>query len=493
MPAAVTMDTKCLLTISLFCFCLSACYASPDALDEGGDSVVVVDCDLDHDRTNPQLDECFRLGKDFIHQYVKAMKKGRQYKDKCSAYKTFRNCMEPMMRTCPLIKTIYHRHWHPIMDAMDCVCIHDEETCSSEQKCVEDEMDSVMAHRCDDYYLFNNEQNSPQNSCHFLHEHIWCRQNLVSSACGTNAGLFAFHVMKLFHEKKLRREKCELRKDHGFKLFSYGDGCPRNIVQFINNCSRVHLTTQTVLTFREENLVVASSSRPRKINRACDAYDAFRRCVRPIRKSCPHGVRLIYDSEGPIRTYMYKMQYVCSNETVKKNYMENLKCYIPALDSGIEDLCKDRWADLGPYLQNITAYHFYCQQDHDLTRNVIAGLDKLKFCYHTIYTEKCGDQAAGMLSDLIEQVLTDPYVLRLGYKPDCRLHDPALSPTPATPTLKSISTSESILKSTLNDKLRKELLTTRKPKVSSSTGNAASHMTSSYLTLVAMVILLLPK
>lgn len=67
----------------------------------------------------------------------------------------------------------------------------------------------------------------------------------------------------------------------------------------------------------------------------------------------------------------------------------------------------------------------------------------LRLCYVSIYEQKCGKMAGQMISDLIQDALEDPYILRLGYKPNCKLHDPSsehltippdsFEPTPVPP------------------------------------------------------------
>ena len=42
-----------------------------------------MDCHLDDDLTNPDLENCVREGKLFVREYVKAMKRGQNYFDKC--------------------------------------------------------------------------------------------------------------------------------------------------------------------------------------------------------------------------------------------------------------------------------------------------------------------------------------------------------------------------------------------------------------------------
>ena len=53
------------------------------AEDEPAAATALVDCSLDDDLTNMQLDKCLRLGRDFIQTYVKFMKRDKEFDDKC--------------------------------------------------------------------------------------------------------------------------------------------------------------------------------------------------------------------------------------------------------------------------------------------------------------------------------------------------------------------------------------------------------------------------
>lgn len=182
----------------------------------------------------------------------------------------------------------------------------------------------------------------------FLHEFIWCRQNLVSTGCGHTPGQFAFHFLKLYHEKKLRNQQCQIRKHHNFELFGYENGCRRNIIDQINNCSMHYLTKQSVLKFSKDNFVIVRNS-PDKIKTSCkwvalnnsfwcintivdclrmdfhySYYQRFQTCMSHISTSCPHGVRMIYDYIGDMRLYLSKMSYICSSENVTKGIIPAL-------------------------------------------------------------------------------------------------------------------------------------------------------------------------
>ena len=47
-------------------------------------------------------------------------------------------------------------------------------------------------------------------ACSFLQQNVKCKEVLVRTGCGAEAGLFAFHVAKMFRRKKL--EKMEMNK-----------------------------------------------------------------------------------------------------------------------------------------------------------------------------------------------------------------------------------------------------------------------------------------
>ena len=47
-------------------------------------------------------------------------------------------------------------------------------------------------------------------------------------------------------------------------------------------------------------------------------------------------------------------------------YAENLECYQRSATSQ----CDAYWADLTPWLANVTAYQFYCEPANAITRNV---------------------------------------------------------------------------------------------------------------------------
>ena len=47
-------------------------------------------------------------------------------------------------------------------------------------------------------------------------------------------------------------------------------------------------------------------------------------------------------------------------------YAENLKCY----QSSVISQCDQYWKELTPWLSNITAYEFYCEQTNEITRNL---------------------------------------------------------------------------------------------------------------------------
>ncbi len=38
---------------------------------------------------------------------------------------------------------------------------------------------------------------------------------------------------------------------------------------------------------------------------------SYERCVQPIRESCPEGTEILFSFDGPLRTYLLKMKYLC--------------------------------------------------------------------------------------------------------------------------------------------------------------------------------------
>lgn len=44
-------------------------------------------------------------------------------------------------------------------------------------------------------------------------------------------------------------------------------------------------------------------------------------------------------------------------------------------------------------------------------------------CYEHFYSAKCGSAAAAIMGEMIEQAFDDPHYLRMGFRPDCHLHN----------------------------------------------------------------------
>ncbi len=44
----------------------------------------------------------------------------------------------------------------------------------------------------------------------------------------------------------------------------------------------------------------------------CRDFKEYKRCVRPIKKQCSSGTKLVYDYDGRLRTYILKMEYICN-------------------------------------------------------------------------------------------------------------------------------------------------------------------------------------
>ena len=53
---------------------------------------------------------------------------------------------------------------------------------------------------------------------------------------------------------------------------------------------------------------------------------------------------------------------------------------------------------------------------------VFSELGMLRLCYEQVFNESCGNTAATQIGRLIAKAFEDPFYLRMGFKPDCRLH-----------------------------------------------------------------------
>jgi len=61
-------------------------------------------------------------------------------------------------------------------------------------------------------------------SCSFLRERIHCKEALVSSACGVEAGHFAYSVVKLATEKQSTRHGCKITLERDYSgMICYDD------------------------------------------------------------------------------------------------------------------------------------------------------------------------------------------------------------------------------------------------------------------------------
>ena len=41
-------------------------------------------------------------------------------------------------------------------------------------------------------------------------------------------------------------------------------------------------------------------------------YKKFKECIHPLKQACGKGIDMIYDYDGRLRTYLLKMEYICS-------------------------------------------------------------------------------------------------------------------------------------------------------------------------------------
>jgi len=41
-------------------------------------------------------------------------------------------------------------------------------------------------------------------------------------------------------------------------------------------------------------------------------FKKFKECLHPLKQACGMGIDMIYDYDGRLRTYLLKMEYICS-------------------------------------------------------------------------------------------------------------------------------------------------------------------------------------
>lgn len=377
-----------------------------------------VSCHLGRDGLNPELSRCLATGRVFLKHYMKRVHRARRKPfDRCSESLKFRSCITPYIEECENVKAKLHHHWGPVVATLNAACTGDRDLVRA-ISCFETEYNGVLVHQCDEYYRFNVRQGT-HGSCHFLHLNLRCKQELVASACGVDTGLFAFHFSKLLMISRLRKSKCFLPKHHNFKLFKYGNECPRNLTGEIDQCTTTHLG-KTVLLFHRDNDLVADGG-TRDLKRACRDFKKFKECLHPLKKACGKGIDMIYDYDGRLRTYLLKMEYICSY--ARPEYMAYLPCYQSVVRNETLFSCMDIWQNLRPLLDNTTSYQFYCLKTHANTHLLRSDLGSLRRCYEGVFSQSCGSRSATVIGELIKKAFEDPRYLRFKYRADCSLHD----------------------------------------------------------------------
>ena len=67
----------------------------------------------------------------------------------------------------------------------------------------------------------------------------------------------------------------------------------------------------------------------------------YKKCVRPVRASCPRGVTLLDETDRMRRVYNMRMEYVCREE--KELYLKYLYCYQEVVVNNKLQSCMHIW------------------------------------------------------------------------------------------------------------------------------------------------------
>lgn len=394
------------------------------------------------------LESCLDdVGRPFVANYIKSQRRRRKEAyDVCGRFGNLSSCIRPYLgwlrcttdtdneREAPLASAARRfavsrrlRDWSHLVHQLDTSCDDSSPPdAASRLECVDSELRGPLAQRCAELFRFNVAQRT-RHECHFLRERLHCEEALVTSACGDAAGNFAFTMLKLHTERISSRHGCDITRDTSYHAFRYGAGCDENLLHQLETCTKRHLVERKVVKFHASNDLVALG-RDRALRHACRAFLRYQDCIQPISARCDHGLQQILDYETSLRRYTLKMNYICS-EPVLDVYAEHLNCY----QESARSQCNAYWADVTPWLTNISAYQFYCEPGSPRTQRLKTEMDRLRGCQGSVLKRNCGTSAATVLNDLFDIALRDPHYLRFGYRPDCRLHGAESASSPSQP------------------------------------------------------------
>lgn len=198
--------------------------------------------------------------------------------------------------------------------------------------------------------------------------------------------------------------------------FEYTSACPVNMISHMNSCTQ----KMTPLQFDEHNDLIVRSDKA-SVRKACASYREWMECMQQVSSSCSQGINKALDLEdGRARRYFRKLAFICGSKG--SEYQTHLSCYKKSVkkESAAVSPC---FKEVKAALQPSHAYTFFCLPHSAFTIDVKQKLVAVRGCYERFYSAKCSHAAAAIMGEMIEQAFDDPHYLRMGFRPDCHLHN----------------------------------------------------------------------